>query len=99
MPDSAHSPTIPSSIKDFLEDALPMNSSQHTLALGECHDKHDHIQWLTEHLGELKQRGVTTIGLEQSSFFNVFYGPIRMARLNELLAAKRPLETIFRRCL
>ncbi len=82
-PDSAH-PTsaprekgdveaMPAAFAEFLANALPMDGRSHTLALGETHIVKEHMEWLRQHLGEMKDcYGIQTIGIEKLAWFNVF---------------------------
>ncbi|MBX9726666.1 MAG: hypothetical protein K2X09_05315 [Rickettsiales bacterium] len=65
---------MPAAFAEFLGSALPMDGGRHTLALGENHTAPEHLQWLKQHLPELKATyGITTIGIETTTDLNPLF--------------------------
>jgi len=67
-------PAMEPAFKKFFDEALPKNGGSHTLTLGEHHATTEHLQWLQQHLPQLKNDyGITTIGVEYAAFVNPLF--------------------------
>ena len=79
--------------KKFFEKALPNDGHSHTLTLGEAHDTTEHLQWLQQHLSQLKtDYGITTIGVERSTFMNPLFWAYKDGTLAEQLGSKEKAQ-------
>lgn len=91
---------IAPAIQKFLHDALPNDGGNHSLVLGEAHSHTEHLDLLQNQLDDLhKHHHVQTLGLERSSYFNLFLWAYRDGQLTEMLgsqqAARDYLKAIF----
>lgn len=81
-------PSLRPVVQKLLDDALPNDGGQHTLALGEDHQENDPLKSLTADLDRLQSHGVNTIGLEMESWFNPVLWAYQDGTLERKLGSK-----------
>jgi hypothetical protein len=95
-----HSKAMPPAFAKFFADALPNDGGNHTLCLGEHHADTEHLDFLSMQLESLhRDHNLQTLGLERSTFYNIFLWAYRDGKLTELLgsqeAARNYVKNIF----